>query len=85
MPTYDYYCEANGRKIEVRHRMSDELKSWGQLCELAHLDPGDTPVDSPVQRLISGGTFISSSSRSAPEPACSTGSCCPGGFCGLPE
>jgi hypothetical protein len=85
MPTYDYFCEANGRKVEVRHRMSEELKNWGQLCDLAHLEPGDTPVDSPVRRLISGGTFISSTTRSNPEPTCSTGACCPGGVCGLPE
>ncbi len=85
MPTYDYFCTANGRKVEVRHKMSDELKSWGQLCQLAQLDPGDTPADSPVQRLISGGAFISSTSLSNPEPACATGSCCPGGVCGYSE
>jgi hypothetical protein len=85
MPTYDYFCEANGRKVEVRHRISDKLSNWGQLCELAHLDPGDTPTDSPVQRLISGGAYISSSSLSNPEPACASGACCPGGVCGLPE
>ena len=85
MPTYDYLCEANGRKVEVRHSMSEMLENWGQLCELAQLDPGDTPVNTPVRRLISGGAFISRSSLSNPEPACSSGSCCPGGFCGLSE
>lgn len=83
MPTYDYFCAANGRKVEVRHSMRDELQSWGQLCELARLDPGETPLDSPVQRLISGGAFINSSSLSNPEPSCATGSCCPGGSCGF--
>jgi hypothetical protein len=85
MPTYDYYCEANGRKVEVRHRMSEELTNWGELCQRAELDLGDTPAGSPVRRLISGGAFISSSSLSNPEPSCATGACCPGGVCGLPE
>jgi hypothetical protein len=83
MPTYDYFCETNGRKVEVRHSMSEELKNWGELCEKAQIEAGDTPEDSPVKRLISGGAVINSSSLSNPEPACSTGSCCPGGTCGL--
>lgn len=85
MPTYDYFCENNGQKIEVRHSMSEELKNWGELCEKAGIDTGDTPKETPVRRLISGGAFISSSSLSNPEPACSTGSCCPGGTCGFPN
>jgi len=85
MPTYDYLCEANGQKVEVKHRMSEEVKSWGELCAKAGIDAGDTPSDAPVRRLISGGAYISSSSLSNPEPACSTGSCCPGGRCGLPD
>ena len=85
MPTYDYLCEATGQKVEVRHRMSDEIKTWGELCEMAKLEPGDTPADTPVRRLISGGAFISSSSLSNPEPSCASGSCCPGGVCGLSD
>ena len=46
MPSYDYLCEANGRVVEVKHRMSDKLSSWGQLCEQAGIDAGDTPADS---------------------------------------
>lgn len=83
MPTYDYFCETNGKKIEVKHRMSEELKNWGELCEKAGMDVGDTPVEAPVRRLISGGAFISSSSLTNPEPACGTGGCCPGGSCGF--
>lgn len=85
MPTYDYFCEANGRKIEVKHRISEELQNWGELCAKAGIESDDTPSDSPVRRLISGGAFISSSSLSNPEPACSTGSCCSGGMCGLSD
>ena len=85
MPTYDYYCEANGRKVEVRHKMSEVLRSWGELCARAEIDPGDTPADIPVRRLISGGAVVSSSALTNPEPACSTGTCCPGGYCGLSD
>ena len=85
MPTYDYYCDTNGQKVEVRHSISEEFKRWGELCDRAQIDPGDTPVDTPVRRLISGGAFISSSSLSNPEPSCATGACCPSGVCGLPK
>jgi len=83
MPTYDYLCDTNGRKVEVRHGMNEQLRSWGELCEAAHIDPGDTPLESPVRRLISGGAVISRSALSNPEPACGSGACCPGGVCGL--
>lgn len=54
MPTYDYYCEANDRKIEVSHKMSENISNWGELCDRASADPGDTPCDAPVRRLITG-------------------------------
>lgn len=85
MPTYDYFCETNGRKVEVSHKMSENLTTWSELCEQAHIALGDTPADVPVKRLATGGNIINSSSRSEPAPACATGSCCPGGMCGLPE
>ncbi len=86
MPTYDYLCETNGRKIEVNHKMSETIDSWGQLCQQAGVEPGETPADTPVKRLITGGAIISSSSQSEPAPVCGTGGCCPsmpGGMCGL--
>lgn len=83
MPSYDYRCVTNGRIVEVKHSMSDKLKTWGELCSHAGIEMGDTPADSPVERLITGGQFISSGSLKNPEPACSTGGCCPSGYCGL--
>ena len=84
MPTYDYRCEANDRVVEVNHRMSEQIKTWGELCERQSMDPGDTPLDSPVKRLATGGNLVAKSSLgSGAEPACSTGACCPGGMCGL--
>jgi hypothetical protein len=83
MPSYDYRCTINGRVVEVKHRISDKLKTWGEVCTQAGIEMGDTPADTPVERLITGGQFVSSSSLKNPEPACSTGGCCPTGYCGL--
>ena len=84
MPTYDYRCEANGRVVEINHRMSEQVSTWGELCQRMGMEPGDTPADSPVKRLANGGNLVTKTSLgSGSEPACSTGSCCPGGMCGL--
>jgi hypothetical protein len=83
MPTYDYRCNQNGQVLEVQHRMSENLATWGELCERLGISPGDTPAEAPVHRLATGGNVLSGSSRAAEAPACATGSCCPGGFCGL--
>lgn len=84
MPTYDYRCDANGRVLEVSHRMNDTVSNWGDLCERAGVDIGDTPADSPVHRLATGGNVVSSNSLgSGAAPACGTGGGCPGGVCGL--
>jgi len=52
MPLYDYICPANGIQAEVEHAMKTTVKTWGELCELAGLDPGGTPADSPVEKRI---------------------------------
>lgn len=83
MPTYDYRCEANGRVVEVNHPMRETLSTWGELCERAGIEPGDTPPDSPVRRLATGGHVVGSDALSNPEPACGSGACCPSGVCGL--
>jgi hypothetical protein len=86
MPTYDYRCDSNGRVLEVSHRMSENVSTWGELCARAGIDPGETPAEALVQRLATGGNIISSTSRgseSAPATACGSGACCPAGFCGV--
>ena len=52
MPTYVYLCDANGAEVEVVHRMAEDIKNWGELCERAGRDPEDTPADAPVRRKI---------------------------------
>ena len=52
MPLYDYYCEANGQTIEATHSMSEDLTTWGELCQRTQNDPGDTPLESPIERII---------------------------------
>jgi hypothetical protein len=83
MPTYDYLCEANGRVVEARHAMKDTVATWGELCALTGMTPGDTPGDAPVQRLVTGGQVVRSTSLGdAAAPPCASGPCC-GGVCGV--
>lgn len=58
MPLYDYICPANGERVEVRHGMREQLRTWGELCERAGLAPGPTPADSPVERQMGGGMIL---------------------------
>lgn len=84
MPTYDYHCDANGQTLEVNHRMSEKMLNWGELCERAGTDPGETPLSSPVKRLATGGQVVRSSTlKSSNEPPCAVGGGCPGGGCGI--
>jgi len=82
MPTYDYRCESTGQVVEASHRMSEQPRTWGELCALSGLAPGDVPADSPVTRLATGGNVVGGESLRNPEPACGTGACCPAGYCG---
>ncbi|MFA5260585.1 MAG: zinc ribbon domain-containing protein [Candidatus Omnitrophota bacterium] len=56
MPFYRYFCQANGKTVEVRHLMGVRLGTWAAVCILAQIDPGDTPGETPVQRLVSRAT-----------------------------
>ncbi len=84
MPTYDYVCEANGRRIEVSHKMDVKVSSRGELCRLAKIEPDDTPSNAPVRKLISGAAVVGVSALKNPEPppSCGNGGCS-GGMCGL--
>lgn len=55
MAIYDYHCKKNKQTIEVSHPISETLKTWGELCDKANIDPGSTPLNTPIIRLITGG------------------------------
>lgn len=65
MPYYEYRCGTNGLTMEVRHPMSQRLETWGELVDLAGTDPGDTPRDAPVERLMSAPVPLTSSGSDA--------------------
>jgi hypothetical protein len=52
MPRYDYYCEANGKTIEVFHSIKQVLTTWCEVCEIANIELGDTPPDAEVRIKI---------------------------------
>ncbi len=52
---YEYYCEANGRCLSVRHGMSEEIRTWAELCARSDEALGDTDPQAKVSRVISGG------------------------------
>ncbi len=84
MPTYDYYCADNDQTIEVKHGMNEKMFTWGELCEKANVDLGDTSLLSPVQRLATGGNIVKRSSIGHSDaPPCSIGGGCPSGGCGI--
>jgi hypothetical protein len=86
MPTYDYLCPANGRVVEVSHKMSEQVANWAELCRRAGLPLDGTPGKTPVERLITGGHVVHSGSLgSKQERPCDSGPCgtpvCGGGGC----
>jgi len=76
MPRYDYTCAHNGRTIEVSHSMSERVECWGELCDKAGIELGDSPADAPVFKELSTGTLAERSARkndfSLP-PSCACG------------
>jgi predicted nucleic acid-binding Zn ribbon protein len=83
MPTYDYLCESNGVQLEVTHKMDHIVTTWGELCQLAGISPGDTPGDAKVKKLLTAAAVVNRRTLSNPEPPCGSGGCCSGGSCGF--
>ena len=52
MPRYDYFCEENGKTVEVTHRMDSSLSTWGEVCFTAQIPLGDTDFSAPVRKVI---------------------------------
>lgn len=74
MPNYEYICETNGRVLEVRHKIAEQVRNWGELCELAGLAPGKTSPAAPVKKLISAG-YIKGQTAPEKDPAFDIPSC----------
>ncbi len=84
MPSYDYRCHANNRIYEARHSISEKAATWGELCQLADIDPEDIALETPVSRLISAAGVVNSGVLKNPElPPCAQGERCLGGSCGV--
>jgi len=78
MPYYEYRCGTNGRTLEVRHGMEERLQTWGELTGRAGMDPGDTSLEEPVERLLSAPVPLT---RGGPSPesgfqGCGSGCAC---------
>lgn len=52
MPTYEYHCPENGRRIEVLHPYSQRITTWSELCQLAGQQPGETAPQTAVEKII---------------------------------
>lgn len=82
MPTYDYRCLADGQTYTVRHRMSEKASTWGELCALGALEPGNIAADTPVERILTtGGVVNAHSLKSLSATPCGNGGCGSGGGC----
>ncbi|MBM4183195.1 MAG: hypothetical protein FJ207_03105 [Gemmatimonadetes bacterium] len=76
MPYYEYRCASNGRTLEVRHGMDEHLETWGQLAGLAGVEPGGTPAEAPVERLLSAPVPLKGGGGQAAFQGCSAGCAC---------
>jgi hypothetical protein len=52
MPAYDYRCSSNGRVVEVTHSLRELMGCWGEVCERAGIELGDTDYDAQVYRIV---------------------------------
>jgi len=79
MPTYEYRCASNDRVVEVQHKMSEQLRTWGELCERAGITPGRTDPRAPIEKLMSAGYIGGGGRAEAPPAACEAPMCGMGG------
>jgi hypothetical protein len=76
MPYYEYHCASNGRTLEVRHSMAERLSTWGEVAAKAGVDVGDTPLETPVERLMSTPVPLSGPGESDGFQGCGSGCAC---------
>ena len=58
MPAYSYFCDANQILVIVHHDMNTRLTTWGEVCYINQLDPGETDPAMPVRKLITAPNII---------------------------
>lgn len=83
MPTYEYFCPANHQSVEVMHGMSQTVTTWAELCELADQPTGQTPGDTPVEKLLSAGMVITGDNQTPGQNCGNPRGCCGGGACSM--
>ncbi|MDX1519380.1 MAG: zinc ribbon domain-containing protein, partial [Gammaproteobacteria bacterium] len=64
MPEYCYFCDANQTLVIVHHDMDTRLKTWGEVCYLNQMEPGETDPATPVRKIITAPNIIINSSNS---------------------
>lgn len=82
MPTYQYHCAENRRTLEVMHGMTTAVATWGELCAIAETEPGDTPADTPVEKLLGTGMVLAKKPAAEDYSGPPMGGGCCGGTCG---
>ena len=58
MPSFDFLCPANGQTIEVMLKMHEAISTWGELCARKGLSLGDTPPDSPIEKVFNSAVVM---------------------------
>lgn len=81
VPIYDYLCEENGRVVEVAHKLSESIATWGELCARAGLVDEQTSAEAPVRRLIGGSAVVSRANLGSTQRPCDVGQGCGGCAC----
>jgi hypothetical protein len=68
MPTFDFFCPANGQTVEVMLKINQTISTWGELCACKELPLGDTPPDSPIEKTFTAAPTMSKDMSSGHEP-----------------
>jgi hypothetical protein len=58
MPSYTYYCEQNGKTVEINHTLKAKLKTWGEVCYVGQIPLGDTDPTARCERVITSAPGV---------------------------
>lgn len=68
MPSFDFFCPANGQTVEVMLKLHETLTTWGELCARKGIDPGETPADSPIEKRFTSAVVMDKSKMGSGVP-----------------